>query len=61
MRSGVFGRVRNPIFTAMLTFGFGIAVLTPNLVAVVGFVLLVGSIQLQVRAVEEALPVVGAR
>ena len=53
VRSGVFGRVRNPIFTAMLTFGFGIAVLTPNLVAVIGFVLLVGSIQLQVRVVEE--------
>ena len=25
VRSGVFGRVRNPIFTAMLTFGAGIA------------------------------------
>ena len=53
VRAGVFGWVRNPIFTAMLTFGFGIALVTPNLVAVVGFVLLVGSIQLQVRVVEE--------
>lgn len=53
VRAGVFGWVRNPIFTAMLTFGFGIALVTPNLVAVIGFVLLVGSIQLQVRVVEE--------
>ena len=53
VRSGVFGRVRNPIFTAMLTFGAGIALVTPNLVALVGFVLLVGSIELQVRVVEE--------
>ena len=25
VRTGVFGWVRNPIFTAMITFGFGIA------------------------------------
>ncbi len=31
--NGVFGWVRNPIFTAMMTFGLGIALLTPNLVA----------------------------
>lgn len=53
VRSGVFGWVRNPIFTAMITFGFGIALLTPNLVAIAGFVLLVVTIELQVRAVEE--------
>ena len=53
VRTGVFGRVRNPIYTAMFTFGIGIALLTPNLVAFVGFVLLVATIELQVRRVEE--------
>jgi protein-S-isoprenylcysteine O-methyltransferase Ste14 len=53
VRSGVFGRVRNPIFTAMMTFGFGIALVTPNLVALAGFLLLVATIELQVRIVEE--------
>ena len=43
----------HPIFTAMMTFGLGIALMTPNLVAVAGFVLLVITIELQVRAVEE--------
>ena len=33
VRTGAFGWVRNPIFTAMITFGFGIALVTPNLVA----------------------------
>lgn len=53
VRTGVFGRVRNPIFTAMLVFGLGIALITPNVVATVGFVLLVATIELQVRVVEE--------
>jgi protein-S-isoprenylcysteine O-methyltransferase Ste14 len=53
VRSGVFGRVRNPIFTAMLVFGFGIALVTPNLVALAGFVRLLVTIELQVRVVEE--------
>ncbi|KUI01853.1 isoprenylcysteine carboxylmethyltransferase family protein [Mycobacterium sp. IS-3022] len=53
IRSGVFARVRNPIFTAMMVFGFGIALITPNLVAMVGFALLVATIEAQVRVVEE--------
>ena len=53
VRSGAFGLVRNPIFTAMLVFGFGIALVTPNAVAVAGFVLLLAAIELQVRVVEE--------
>ena len=53
VRSGVFGWVRNPIFTAMMAFGFGFALVTPNVVAIVGFVLLVVTIELQVRIVEE--------
>jgi protein-S-isoprenylcysteine O-methyltransferase Ste14 len=53
VRTGVFSWVRNPIYTAMMAFGFGIALVTPNLVAIAGFVLLVVTIQLQVRVVEE--------
>jgi protein-S-isoprenylcysteine O-methyltransferase Ste14 len=53
VRTGVFGWVRNPIFTAMMVFGFGFALLTPNPGALVGFVLLIVTIELQVRAVEE--------
>jgi protein-S-isoprenylcysteine O-methyltransferase Ste14 len=53
VRSGVFAVVRNPIFTAMMVFGFGVTLVTPNLVALIGFVLLVTTIELQVRAVEE--------
>ena len=37
----------------MMTFGLGIALVTPNPVALVGFVLLVVTIELQVRVVEE--------
>jgi protein-S-isoprenylcysteine O-methyltransferase Ste14 len=49
----IFGRVRNAIYTAMFTFGLGIALVTPNLVVFAGFVLLVATIELQVRRVEE--------
>lgn len=53
VRSGVFGVVRNPIFAAMLLFGLGMALVTPNVVAVAGFLLLIATIELQVRVVEE--------
>ncbi len=53
VRAGVFGRVRNPIYTAMFIFTLGIALLTPNLVAFAAFILLVATIELQVRRVEE--------
>ena len=53
VHTGVFGRIRNPIYTAMFTFGIGIALVTPNLVACGGLILLIASIQLQVRRVEE--------
>lgn len=53
VHTGVFGRVRNPIYTAMFTFGIGVALVTPNLVAFAGFLLLVATIELQVRRVEE--------
>lgn len=51
--TGVFGWVRNPIFTAMLGFAAGSALMTPNPLALIGFALLVASIELQVRVVEE--------
>ncbi|SEH73410.1 Protein-S-isoprenylcysteine O-methyltransferase Ste14 [Mycolicibacterium rutilum] len=53
VRRGVFGVVRNPIFTAMLVFGFGLMLITPNAVAVAGFLLLLATIEAQVRIVEE--------
>ena len=53
VRKGVFGVVRNPIFTAMIVFGLGIALVTPNIVALIGFALLVLTIEVQVRVVEE--------
>jgi len=53
IHSGVFSRVRNPIFTAMIAFAFGITLVTPNVVALIGFALLVATIEIQVRAVEE--------
>ncbi|MBA0047622.1 isoprenylcysteine carboxylmethyltransferase family protein [Mycobacteroides sp. LB1] len=51
--TGVFGWVRNPIFTAMLMFAAGAALMTPNPLALIGFALLAASIELQVRVVEE--------
>ena len=50
---GPFRFVRNPIFTAMLLTGAGIALVFPNLVAILGWVLLLAAIELQVRVVEE--------
>lgn len=53
VRTGVFGQVRNPIYTAMFAFGFGIALVTPNLVACTGIILLIATVELQVRRVKE--------
>ncbi|MGW6725797.1 methyltransferase family protein [Nocardia sp. NPDC055029] len=53
VRTGVFGLVRNPIFTAMLVFGAGVALIIPNVVALAAFLLLLVTIELQVRVVEE--------
>ncbi|MBB4856447.1 protein-S-isoprenylcysteine O-methyltransferase Ste14 [Mycobacteroides chelonae] len=51
--TGVFGWVRNPIFTAMLTFAAGSALMAPNPLALSGCAVLLVSIELQVRVVEE--------
>lgn len=53
VHSGMFGRVRNPIYTAMLTFDLGIALLTPNFVTFAGLTLAIVALELQVRRVEE--------
>ena len=50
---GVFARVRNPIFSAMLLASAGLLLLVPNLVAVAAVVVLVVALQVQVRLVEE--------
>ncbi len=53
VRHGVFGVVRNPIFTAMLIFAAGVALMAPNPLALTGFAVLLATIELQVRVVEE--------
>ena len=50
---GVFGSVRNPIFSAMLVFGGGVTLMVPNILALFGFGLLLMTIEMQVRVVEE--------
>jgi protein-S-isoprenylcysteine O-methyltransferase Ste14 len=50
---GPFALVRNPIFTAMLVTGAGIALVVPNVIALLGWALLLVAIELQVRVVEE--------
>jgi protein-S-isoprenylcysteine O-methyltransferase Ste14 len=51
--TGPFAHVRNPIFTAMALTGLGLVLMVPNLVALVGLVMLALALQLQVRVVEE--------
>jgi protein-S-isoprenylcysteine O-methyltransferase Ste14 len=50
---GAFALARNPIFTGMIVTVAGLAAMVPNVLALAGLVLMVGAIQLQVRAVEE--------
>lgn len=50
---GLFALVRNPIFTAMGLTGLGLALMVPNVVALIGFVALLLALELQVRVVEE--------
>lgn len=53
VRGGVFAIVRNPIFTAILVFATGVALMVPNVLALTALALLVASIEVQVRVVEE--------
>jgi protein-S-isoprenylcysteine O-methyltransferase Ste14 len=50
---GVFGYVRNPIFTAMIAAQAGTTLLAPTWLAIIGLALLVAGVELQVRRVEE--------
>jgi protein-S-isoprenylcysteine O-methyltransferase Ste14 len=51
--SGPFAVVRNPIFSLMVVTAIGFALLVPTWVSVLGLVVLVVSIEVQVRLVEE--------
>jgi protein-S-isoprenylcysteine O-methyltransferase Ste14 len=51
--AGPFAVVRNPIFAAMIPAVLGLALLVPNIAALVGFLSLVAAVELQVRFVEE--------
>lgn len=51
--TGPFGLVRNPVFTAMAFTGSGLALMTPNVIALIGVIVLWVALQLQVRIVEE--------
>jgi protein-S-isoprenylcysteine O-methyltransferase Ste14 len=53
VQNRVFGYVRNPIYSAMLVFEFGIALLATNFVTIAGSVLAIAALELQVRRVEE--------
>jgi protein-S-isoprenylcysteine O-methyltransferase Ste14 len=53
VQTKVFGWVRNPIYTAMLSFEFGIALMVPNVLTIAGSALAIGALELQVRRVEE--------
>ena len=50
---GPFSVMRNPIFTAMFITAGALALLVPNVVAIVAFVALVVAVEIQVRMVEE--------
>lgn len=51
--TGPFAIVRNPIFAAMIPGFLGLTLMVPNIVALAGFLALVGALELQVRFVEE--------
>lgn len=47
--TGPFALARNPIFAAMIPGFLGLVFMVPNVVALAGFVALVGALELQVR------------
>ena len=50
---GVFGLVRNPIYTGMIPAFVGVALLVPNPVALAAVVTVVAGLEIQTRMVEE--------
>jgi protein-S-isoprenylcysteine O-methyltransferase Ste14 len=51
--AGLFGWVRNPIFTGMAAVSAGMVLMVPTLIAALALACLVAAIQVQVRVVEE--------
>jgi protein-S-isoprenylcysteine O-methyltransferase Ste14 len=56
--TGVFGVVRNPVFSAMVAAQAGVTLMVPTWVSVLGLLSLGVAVELQVRAIEE--PYLGA-
>ena len=50
---GVFSLVRNPIFSSMLICFAGLALMVPNVLSAAGLAVLIASLEVQVRLVEE--------
>lgn len=50
---GVFGRVRNPIFTAMIAAQAGTVLMAPSWLSALGLLALIVACEMQVRLVEE--------
>lgn len=53
VRSGLYARIRNPIYTGMVAYAVAHVGLTPSPSAVLAAVAMVAGVQLQVRSVEE--------
>jgi len=53
VRAGLFGLVRNPFFSGTVVTGAGLSLMVPNVVSLLGLVLVVVAVELQVRVVEE--------
>jgi protein-S-isoprenylcysteine O-methyltransferase Ste14 len=51
--TGLFRRVRNPIFTGMAAVAAGVLLMAPTVVAVLALACLIAAVEIQVRAVEE--------
>lgn len=51
--AGAFALVSNPLFTATLVTGAGLALIVPNAVAILGSARLLVAIELQVKVVED--------
>jgi protein-S-isoprenylcysteine O-methyltransferase Ste14 len=50
---GPFRLVRNPIFTGMITTSVGLALIVPSVLSIASVALLIGSLEVQTRLVEE--------
>ena len=51
--AGPFRWVRNPIYTSMLLFSLGIALVVPNVASLLSFAIVVAMLEYHVRSVEE--------